>query len=122
MSALSLVLLGLITAAGLLFPAAAHAEATSDSPPANPALARFTAYLTPIFEGGVVGQPIPYAVAIRGDDLVSVLALQPQLANKLQMAMESARQQRQFWWDGKFGYRFQVLGHTVWSAGTCETE
>jgi hypothetical protein len=56
----------------------------------SPVLAHFTTSVTPIFEGGAIGEPVRLTVEIRGKPLTTTSSWRKKLPDKVKVAIESA--------------------------------
>jgi hypothetical protein len=100
--ATTLVTFGLIAASSLFVPPHVEAqepppvpaiEVQQQPPPAlqaEPLLSHFATTVTPIFEGGAVGEPVRLTVEIRGNPLSTTTSWQKRLPDKVKEAIESA--------------------------------
>jgi hypothetical protein len=63
-------------------------------PQPEPVLVRFTTSVTPVFEGGAVGMPLPVTIEIRGDDrlakIIRLAARRKKLPDKVKEAIQAA--------------------------------
>ncbi len=95
--AVTLVAFGLVAGSGLLAPPAAEAQSRPDAAPAGSLVIRFSTSVSPTFEGGAVGPPVPLTVEIRGDGAsirdIPAAAWRKQLPDQVKAALEEALEQ-----------------------------
>src|SRR5438132_189987 len=90
--AAALITLALIVSVGLLSPPYVVAQAPTPAaavPAQEPLLIRFTTSVSPVFEGGAVGAPVPFTIEIRAKGLANqdLALVQKELPEKVKSAL-----------------------------------